>query len=62
VLACYRVSHDQWEQQKALTEARARGMHWFEFAMMKFIMAFKAPTTTAASAVPAAAVPVPATN
>jgi tyrosine-protein phosphatase SIW14 len=49
VMACYRISHDSWEQQKALTEARARGMHWFEFAMMKYIMGYKTPPVATAA-------------
>lgn len=44
VIACYRVAHDHWTNEKALDEARSYGMHWFEAAMRRYIMAFQTPT------------------
>ena len=41
VIACYRVSHDQWESRKALQEARANGMSWIERAMQSFILGYQ---------------------
>ncbi len=42
VIACYRVAHDHWTNEKALEEAKSYGMHWFEAAMRRYIMAFQA--------------------
>ena len=41
VLACYRISHDHWKNQKALEEARTYGLSTFERAMRKFIGNFR---------------------
>ncbi len=41
VIACYRIAHDHWQNQKALAEARSLGMSWAEFAMRRYILAFK---------------------
>jgi protein tyrosine/serine phosphatase len=41
VLACYRISHDHWENRKALAEARANGLSSFERAMRSFIEHFQ---------------------
>ena len=41
VLACYRISHDHWKNQKALREARTYGLSGFERAMRTFIEGFK---------------------
>jgi len=50
VLACYRISHDHWQNQKALEEAKTYGLSFFERAMRNFIANFK-------PAFPIAAVP-----
>jgi tyrosine-protein phosphatase SIW14 len=42
VLACYRIEHDNWDNQKALSEARGYGMRWFEVQMQRYVMAYKA--------------------
>jgi tyrosine-protein phosphatase SIW14 len=41
VLACYRISHDHWENQKALEEAKANGLSAFERAMRSYIEHFR---------------------
>ncbi len=41
VLACYRISHDHWKNQKALEEAKTYGLSGFERAMRSFIEHFK---------------------
>jgi protein tyrosine/serine phosphatase len=41
VLACYRIVHDHWENQKALEEARLIGMSWIERAMQNYILHFQ---------------------
>jgi len=40
VVACYRILHDHWENQKALAEARSYGMYRLERGMMHFIQNF----------------------
>jgi tyrosine-protein phosphatase SIW14 len=44
VIACYRVLHDHWENQKALQEARALGMYAIERGMMHYILNFNPAT------------------
>lgn len=41
VLACYRIAHDHWENQKALEEAKTYGLSSFERAMRSFIQHFQ---------------------
>ncbi len=54
VVACYRISHDHWQNQKALTEARSLGMSWIQRAMQKYVLAYK-PGATVQAAAPAIA-------
>jgi tyrosine-protein phosphatase SIW14 len=54
VIACYRIAHDGWPNQRALDEAKAYGMHWFEFGLMRYVLKFTPPPQRAtAEAVPA---------
>jgi protein tyrosine/serine phosphatase len=39
-VACYRISHDNWSNARALQEAHEIGIHWFEASMKNFIMGF----------------------
>lgn len=41
VIACYRIWHDGWSNDKALQEARSLGMNWIELGMKHYIMNFK---------------------
>jgi tyrosine-protein phosphatase SIW14 len=41
ILACYRISHDNWNNQKALEEAKTYGISIFERAMRSYIEHFK---------------------
>jgi len=41
VLACYRIAHDHWKNQKALEEAQTYGLSSFERAMRSFIQHFQ---------------------
>ena len=41
VIACYRIAHNKWENQKALDEARSFGMSRLEWRMQHFIRQFK---------------------
>ena len=40
VVACYRISHDHWQNRQALDEAKQFGMSRFERAMQHYIMRF----------------------
>jgi tyrosine-protein phosphatase SIW14 len=68
VAACYRIVHDGWQNQRALAEARAEGMSWFQKPMQHYILHFEterhaleasAPLKPAADPVPAAAAAQP---
>jgi tyrosine-protein phosphatase SIW14 len=41
VVACYRVTHDGWENERALKEARAHGLSMAERGMRDFILKYK---------------------
>ena len=42
VVAVYRVSHDHWENRKALKEAKSLGMSFIERSMQGYVMHYKA--------------------
>jgi tyrosine-protein phosphatase SIW14 len=48
MIACYRISHDRWENRKALQEAKSFGIHWFEGAMKNYILRYQPPSAPAA--------------
>ena len=41
VVAVYRISHDRWENKKALAEAKSYGMSFFERAIQHYVMDYK---------------------
>jgi protein tyrosine phosphatase (PTP) superfamily phosphohydrolase (DUF442 family) len=41
VIACYRIAHEGWENQKALQEAKSYGLHSLEFGMKRYVLAFQ---------------------
>jgi protein-tyrosine phosphatase len=43
VMAAYRISHDHWENTRALQEAMARGMSMFQTPRQNYIRAFSPP-------------------
>jgi protein tyrosine/serine phosphatase len=45
-IACYRIVHDHWTSQQALTEAKTFGMSSLEMAMQHFILGFSVPPAT----------------
>jgi tyrosine-protein phosphatase SIW14 len=59
MVACYRISHDGWNSQKALQEAKDDGMSWTEIAMQHYVKRFQPQVETAATGVATA---VPANN
>ncbi len=52
MVACYRISHDGWDNAKALHEAKSNGMSWIEVAMQHYVMRFQ--PSTAIAGVPTA--------
>jgi tyrosine-protein phosphatase SIW14 len=40
VVACYRIQHDGWSNERALSEARANGMSRLERAMQSYVLQF----------------------
>jgi len=44
VVATYRISHDHWENLRALKEAKSCGMSMFERAMQGYVMHYKPKT------------------
>src|SRR5580704_5319040 len=59
VVACYRISHDGWDNLKALQEAKADGMSWTEMAMHHYVEHYQ-PTVNTATATTGAATTVAA--
>jgi tyrosine-protein phosphatase SIW14 len=49
VIACYRISHDHWQNQKALSEARSNGLSRLEIGMQHYILGFVEPRDHAVS-------------
>jgi len=47
VVACYRIAHDGWNNQKALQEAKGFGMSWVEVAMQHYVMGYHPAVATA---------------
>ncbi len=43
VIACYRIAHDHWDNQKALSEAKMQGMSRIEHAMQQYVLRFQPP-------------------
>jgi tyrosine-protein phosphatase SIW14 len=41
VVAVYRISHDQWDNKRALTEAKSYGMSFFERAIQSYVMNYR---------------------
>jgi tyrosine-protein phosphatase SIW14 len=52
VIACYRIEHDRWNNEKALEEAHLHGMHRFEWAMMSYVLRYKPSEQATASSKP----------
>jgi len=53
VIAVYRISHDQWDNKKALSEAKSNGMSIFERAIQHYVLDYR-PAVTLADAGPGA--------
>ena len=55
VVACYRIKHDRWANQKALEEARSLGMSRMERAMQHYVLRYETSASGAASETSSAA-------
>lgn len=64
VIACYRIEHDHWQNDRALTEALSMGMSWFQKAIQHYVLAYQpkliSPSASATLAVIAPAASTPA--
>ena len=49
VISVYRISHDRWDNKKALSEAKSYGMSFFERAIQHYVMDYKPSSVTLAS-------------
>ena len=61
VIACYRIEHDHWTNQKALSEARSMGMSWYQVAIQHYVQNYAPKPVTPPAAVASLATPVIAT-
>jgi len=41
VIACYRIAHDGWDNQKAYNEARQHGISTFDVGLRHYILTYK---------------------
>jgi uncharacterized protein (TIGR01244 family) len=57
IIACYRIEHDGWKNEKALVEARSMGMSWFQKAIQSYVLKYQPRTLDAAALVPATVQP-----
>lgn len=62
IIACYRIEHDHWTNQKALAEARSMGMSWYQLAIQHYVQNYapkSAPSSATLMAPVAAAAIIP---
>ena len=50
VIACYRMAHDRWDNQRAMKEAKSYGMSWLQFGIKDYVMNFQASPVRVATA------------
>ncbi len=60
VVACYRISHDGWENTHALAEARSLGMSIFQRALRTYVLGYKPDRSVSASGARPGISPAPA--
>jgi uncharacterized protein (TIGR01244 family) len=41
VIACYRIEHDHWTNDRALAEARSMGMSWYQRALQRYVRSYR---------------------
>jgi tyrosine-protein phosphatase SIW14 len=57
VIACYRIEHDHWQNDRALTEAMSMGMAWFQKAIQHYVLAYQPKLVSAGAAALASTAP-----
>jgi protein tyrosine phosphatase (PTP) superfamily phosphohydrolase (DUF442 family) len=62
VIAAYHIDHDQWDNARALKDAKAHSMSMFQLPRMAYIRAFQPRTALAQRSTPAAVDAPPATT
>jgi protein tyrosine phosphatase (PTP) superfamily phosphohydrolase (DUF442 family) len=62
VIAAYHIDHDNWDNPRALKDARAHGMRFFQIPRERYISEFHRQLATAVSAHAAAAPVMPAAD
>ena len=55
VIACYRIEHDHWANDKALSEARSMGMSWYQLQIQRYVQHFTPKTDNTPSVASASA-------
>ena len=55
VIAAYHIAHDKWDNSRALNDAKAHSMSFFQFARQSFIKNFRSPTVDAKATSPSGA-------
>jgi len=55
VVAAYRISQQRWDNRRALDEALASGLHWYEAGMKRFINGYRAESMNVLASAPMAA-------
>jgi protein-tyrosine phosphatase len=55
VIAAYHISHDKWDNARALKDAKAHSMSFFQFPRQNYIQNFRAPTVEAKATSPSEA-------
>ena len=58
VIACYRIEHDHWTNERALAEARSMGMSWLQLSIQHYVQTYK-PRADIGAAVLAILAPMP---
>jgi tyrosine-protein phosphatase SIW14 len=59
IIACYRISHDHWDNAKALSEAASDGMSRLELAMKHYVLNFMTAQPSVTAPAPSL-LPIPA--
>jgi tyrosine-protein phosphatase SIW14 len=49
VIACYRISHDGWQNKQALHEAKSFGMSWTQVGLKSYVKSFQPARRVAAA-------------
>ena len=49
-IGAYRIAREGWQNDKALAEAKAYGLHWFEVGMKRYLDGFQPPVELAVAA------------